>query len=369
LGGAAGGGCCADLEERVAELEATTARKGNRVVSLQVYGQINKALLIFDDGVSSDAFVADNDQSGSRIGFIGKASFKPGWTAGYNMELDIQDSATNRVSQNDDEGDANEIKIRQNYVYIESDRFGRISLGQQSVATDGIAEIVLGNSLTDSKDIFQAFKVKLRNGNDSGFNVGQFVDNLDGDRDDVIRYDSPSIYGFIVSASWGDNDLADIALRFKKEFGTIRVAAGIGYTWDSTTEGEDKELLNGSFSLMHVPTGLYVSVAGGTVTFENANVDDGSYYYAQLGIEKRVMPYGSTTVYGDYGHYENISLDAALNGLEADRWGFGVVQKFDAAALEVYANVRIYSFDGSGGANTADFEDFSTVLIGSRIKF
>ena len=36
-----GGGCCADLEERVAELEATTARKGNRVVSLQVYGHVN----------------------------------------------------------------------------------------------------------------------------------------------------------------------------------------------------------------------------------------------------------------------------------------------------------------------------------------
>ena len=39
-----GGGCCADLEERVAELEATTARKGNRVVSLQVYGTVNVTL-------------------------------------------------------------------------------------------------------------------------------------------------------------------------------------------------------------------------------------------------------------------------------------------------------------------------------------
>ena len=27
-----GGNCCADLEERIAELEATTARKGNRKV-------------------------------------------------------------------------------------------------------------------------------------------------------------------------------------------------------------------------------------------------------------------------------------------------------------------------------------------------
>src|SRR5262245_65712058 len=81
-----GGGCCADLEERVAELEATTARKGNRVVSLQVYGQVNKALLVFDDGVDSDAFIVDNDASGSRFGFTGKATIKPGWTAGFLME-------------------------------------------------------------------------------------------------------------------------------------------------------------------------------------------------------------------------------------------------------------------------------------------
>ena len=31
-----GGDCCADLEERVAELEATTARKGNRKMSLTI---------------------------------------------------------------------------------------------------------------------------------------------------------------------------------------------------------------------------------------------------------------------------------------------------------------------------------------------
>ncbi|MEL7049851.1 MAG: porin, partial [Pseudomonadota bacterium] len=33
-----GGDCCADLEERIAELEATTARKGNRKVNLTVSG-------------------------------------------------------------------------------------------------------------------------------------------------------------------------------------------------------------------------------------------------------------------------------------------------------------------------------------------
>ncbi len=133
-----GGSCCGDLEERVAELEATTARKGNRVVSLQVYGQVNKALLIWDDGVDSDAFVVDDDSSGSRFGFTGKATIRQGWTAGYLMEFDVQDAASDKVNNGaritglggkngDDPSD--EIVIRYNNVYIESDRLGRITLG------------------------------------------------------------------------------------------------------------------------------------------------------------------------------------------------------------------------------------------------
>ena len=62
-----GGDCCADLEERVAELEATTVRKGNRVVSVELYGQVNKTFLVWDDGIDSDAYVVDSDVSSSRF--------------------------------------------------------------------------------------------------------------------------------------------------------------------------------------------------------------------------------------------------------------------------------------------------------------
>lgn len=46
-----GGDCCADLEERIAELEATTARKGNRKVTLTISGWVNEAVFFWDDGV------------------------------------------------------------------------------------------------------------------------------------------------------------------------------------------------------------------------------------------------------------------------------------------------------------------------------
>ena len=48
-----GGNCCADLEERIAELEATTARKGNRKVSLTVSGWVGQQVTFWDDGIES----------------------------------------------------------------------------------------------------------------------------------------------------------------------------------------------------------------------------------------------------------------------------------------------------------------------------
>ena len=51
-----GGDCCADLEERVAELEATTARKGNRKMGLTITGQVHRVVLWYDDGYSTKTY-------------------------------------------------------------------------------------------------------------------------------------------------------------------------------------------------------------------------------------------------------------------------------------------------------------------------
>src|SRR3989337_2867065 len=44
-----GGDGCADLEERVAELEATTVRKGNKKVSVTISGWVIKSMNYWDD--------------------------------------------------------------------------------------------------------------------------------------------------------------------------------------------------------------------------------------------------------------------------------------------------------------------------------
>src|SRR6188768_4586547 len=52
-----GGDCCADLEERVAELEATTVRKGNKKVSVTLTGWVAEQVVYWDDGVEQNTYV------------------------------------------------------------------------------------------------------------------------------------------------------------------------------------------------------------------------------------------------------------------------------------------------------------------------
>ena len=118
--GGLGGDCCADLEERVAELEATTVRKGNRKVSVKLYGHVNKALLYWDDGVDSDVYVVDNQSSESRLGVKGKVAPLPGLSIGYNLEIAVASSKSTGVNADNDDGSSGAFRVRQSHLWIKS---------------------------------------------------------------------------------------------------------------------------------------------------------------------------------------------------------------------------------------------------------
>src|SRR5215470_4645650 len=97
-----GGNCCADLEERIAELEATTARKGNRKVSLTISGWVGEQVLWWDDGRASGTYVTGLGTTlSSHVTLSGQATILPGWYAGYvlTLETDYADPLLD-ISQN-----------------------------------------------------------------------------------------------------------------------------------------------------------------------------------------------------------------------------------------------------------------------------
>jgi hypothetical protein len=49
--------------------------------------------------------------------------------------------------------------------------------------------------------------------------------------------------------------------------------------------------------------------------------------------------------------------------------GFGVVQSFDSAALNIYALAQFFDSDLEGEFESLDTEDHVAIILGSHIKF
>ena len=94
-----GGNCCADLEERIAELEATTARKGNRKVTLTISGWVGEQVMWWDNDNPNPLYDESNTYVGglgstlsSHFKFTGQATITPGWYAGYVIHVEVYGS-------------------------------------------------------------------------------------------------------------------------------------------------------------------------------------------------------------------------------------------------------------------------------------
>jgi hypothetical protein len=84
-----GGDCCADLEERVAELEATTVRKGNKKVTVNLSGWLIKSANWWNDGVDQNVYIGDKGfPIASHFTISGSAQITPGWSAGYTLQVE-----------------------------------------------------------------------------------------------------------------------------------------------------------------------------------------------------------------------------------------------------------------------------------------
>jgi predicted porin len=430
-----GGNCCADLEERVAELEATTARKGNRKVSLTVYGQVNEAVMFWDDGHETNAYVVSFNQSRTRFGFRGDAKLDADWSVGYLLEIGVRDANSGNRNQgtNAAGGDTNTFDIRHSAWYIDSKRLGRVWVGQTASATDGITEINLSNggvaAGSDPSSWVGGFFLNTPSGlsgkkwNDITPSFAGSWPAGEGDRNNIVRYVSPTLHGFTFSAAWGEDDMWDVALRYANEFNGIRVAAGIGYKQQNDNGGKsgadwqacadlsssptqsavDCNALGLSASVMHVASGLYIHGSWGRIDDKNrqalygANVkDEDKHWYIQGGVERKFIALGKTTIYGEFGRYETgagltssgaIADFASIPGVvpfltapgavllksEVDVWGIGIVQNIEAAAMDFYLAYRNFSADitllDDLGTFKPSIEDHQTVMAGAIIRF
>ena len=359
-----GGDCCADLEERVAELEATTARKGNRKVSLAISGQVNTAVLFFDTEKDSNAYVVDNQNSNSRFRLVGEAKISPTLSAGFYLEIAAGLTAeSSQVEENDDDGPTTgdgAVAIRHANWYLNHKQLGRLTVGRGSMATDGITEV-------DLVGINVVTLAGFAIGNDFTVGGGPFdavaTGTYEFERNNMVRYTTPVIGGFTADASWGEDDRADVSLRYAGELSGFRVAAGIGYGVEDDELAGDRTIFGGSASVLHVSSGLFLTGIYSKRTTEFIAGDPEERMWGlRAGISKNWFGIGNTVLYGEYNDWDN-----ELENNKAQIWGLGVVQNVDAAALELYLAYKNLSVDDPqvGAIN----EDAHLVISGARIRF
>ena len=398
-----GGDCCADLEERIAELEATTVRKGNRKVSLEISGHVNEALLFWDDGFEDNVGVYTNDNSRTRFRFVGKAKIDADWEAGYRIEIGVRSANSKRFTQDDDNGSADPanvgLDLRDSHWYVKNKAYGQVAVGLQSTATDGITEVNQTQTAdfakySDVEDTGLGLNLRRADGATSARYQYRRLIGTNGDqagdgekRFNGVRYTTPELQGFTASAFWGEDDFWDVGLRYKGEFGGFKLAGGVGYgqindgaqtqtgcnasqanagtTLTGANKDADCHQFGGSVSVVHVDTGLFVNVAAGVkkddliqdITLYSGAVApdrEDSFWAVQAGIEKKWNSYGKTTIYGEYydhdGGSNNRTIEGAFVGVgtatgavlnsSVQVYGVGVAQGFDNAALTLYASYR-----------------------------
>ena len=404
----------ADLASTIAEIEGVVLHKGASGTTLQVYGQVNRAIVFWNDSFDSKASVVDNSTSSSRFGFIGQGVLRPGAVAGYRLEMEIGWSASEDLWNKSDATAAHwpsansGLRFRQAYWFLSDERLGRVSLGHQSPATDDITIINLGSQMNDAAVHYNnAFNIRLDHpvlgAIFSDLKWGHVAHNVDALRGDFIRYDTPTLLGFMLSASFGENDTWDVALRYRAEWKGFHFAGGIGFMDDNEDRYSD---LKGSASLLHGATGLYLSGAAGVRQDDQSSIigrPPAYFHYLQAGVSKKWFPSGTTTIYGDFGLYRNYSVGELLRvdpnsgqlvvwgtlaQTEVVRWGFGVEQSFDEAGLLIYAQAHQYDptivgipcangptpFPDQCGGNPSNLETlpmqpWSAVVVGARVRF
>jgi predicted porin len=338
-----GGDCCSDLEERVAELEATTVRKGNKKVSVTLYGQINRAVLFWDDRVEKNTYSVDNNYESSRFGLKGSAKIRGDWSAGYRLEVEPTVANSARLNQfNDDNAfDAQgALNVRHSFVYVNNKKWGEVRLG---LTATPIYNITKDTNVTELEDTMHSdnrmnqgffLRAKASPKNAEGLSTFRWSDIsrcfessnafICSTRKNGAAYWSPTWEGFSASVGWFEDDEWGAAVRYQKEWGeTFEVGAGVGYaklrderlqTAGGGFAGFERDIDEwaGSGSIKHIPTGLFAFSAfsfndtndsNAIGAFNGKRPPEYNAWDVQFGIQRKLpwfglASFGQTSIWG-----------------------------------------------------------------------
>ena len=355
--------------QTVPALPAVTS--GNDKIKLAISGQINRAVVVANDGYNSTLYHVDNTASNSRIRFVGTAKASDDLTLGTRLEVAISPDRSSAVSQQQKSLSDTYFDQRWVEISLTSKTFGKLSIGKGDTASNTTAEVDLSKtdviqyaSITDMGGGFlfsskNGAKTFIPNGT-SNLKVSDAFSSFDGlSRQSRLRYDSPSLYGFSLAGSLVSNQRSDLALFWGGQGYGFKGAGAFAVSNPKLASAG--LLYDGSFSLLHSATGLNLTLSGALQQYTTRK--DATNLYAKLGWLANLTSLGYTAFGVDYTR----SQDLAQSGDKGYSVGAAVVQAFEKYATELYFQYRIFSLDRAAG--TTPVADINIGTFGARVKF
>jgi predicted porin len=328
-------------------------------LQVQLYGQVNRALMFADDGVQSKTFFVDGESSGTRFGIQGTAQVQPGLRAGARFEVEYQSNSSDAVSM---QVPSNNPGFAERWfdVFVEGG-WGRINLGQGSGAADDASTIDLsGTALANGVCVCDwGGSLAWRNsaGGFAGGTLGATHNNFDFEsRYDRVMYTTPVFGGFRAQIGTGQKgeEVNEASIWWSgKLAGDLQAA--IGYSDEKTGPigADTNETMGGSISWLHT-SGFNVTFAYTESTL-TGTTRDGMHAWGKVGWK-----WGQHAIAVSYGIME----DQFADNDEGDAIGLGYVWN-PVRWAEFYAGAHLYTLDRTG----VDVEDIMVGTIGTRIRF
>ncbi len=127
----------------------------------------------------------------------------------------------------------------------------------------------------------------------------------------------------------------------------------------------------------HLASGLWVHGTYGVNEVDDVNQpNDIVGWYLKAGWSNKFNSLGATHFYGEYGKNDD-AFDAGttfiglgtITASDATRYGVGIVQEIDAAAMSMWVKYRHHELDATVGGAAVTFDDVDMFLAGAVIFY
>ncbi|MBL4721158.1 MAG: porin [Alphaproteobacteria bacterium] len=371
------------LEKRVKALEKAGAgrsvSRSKRTMKLTVSGHLNRMVQLVDNGVNSEFRHVTNQQSRSRVRWVGTGKLSDDISVRTLIEFGNSDAISSSQSIAGAEVNGAAFDTRHIDLQLTSKTMGKLYIGHGSDAADSIqghtdlSGTLVALSGAGDEDLSFAdenfvFGTGANIAAGTSSRVDNFNDELDGTRDDRIRYDTPSIGGFRASISHANKDVVAGAIRYAGSFSGVKVKAGFAHIHNeagagATVQGiaQQRNVNTGGVGIL-LPMGLSFQVQVGERDLDTVGRNDPTTQFYRIGYRFKASELGETRLAASYHNAE----DYSANGDDLEIMSVAVVQIIEPLGAELYASYSNLDLERTG---VVGIEDIDVVSIGMRVKF